>query len=145
MTVWAGDGVPSRKKSGLPDERPRPGRVDVGDPALFREWALALGGLVEDPRLGEGGDHEPPRRGAFPGVDDVGDVLGEREAPLRSGTLGGGVEIRNGVGGGLGGGGGVWVDLLGNGVVESAKVHRVGRLPSKEVLHPAKHPQVEGL
>ena len=127
---------PIQKKARLPDERPRPGWINVGDPALFLEWALALGGCVEDPRLGEGGDHKPPRRRAFPGVDDVGDELGEREAPFRSGAGGGGS-------GGVGFG--IRVDLLGDGVVEGAEVHRVGRLHSKVVLHQPKHRKVEGL
>ena len=140
----AGDGLPSPKKPRPPHKRPRLGRVDVGDPALLRKGALALGGCVEDPRLGEGGDDEPPRRRAFVGVDDVGDVLGEREAPFRSGAGG------FGGGGGSGGGSGgvcfgIRVDLLGDGVVEGAEVHRVGRLPSKVVLHQPKHRKVEGL
>ena len=118
---------PPKKKPGLPDERPRLGRVDVGDPALLRKWALALGGRVEDPRLGEGGDNEPPRRRAFVGVDDVGDVLGERKSSLRAGASGCSVGIGVGVGedfGGVGGGpsgsGAVSGAVSGSGSISSA-------------------------
>ena len=64
--------------------------------------------------------------------------------PLGGGRLRG--RLR-GSGGGSGGGSGfgIRVDLLGDGVVEGAEVHRVGRLPSKVVLHQPKHRKVEGL
>ena len=65
---------------------------------LLGEGTLALGGLVEDPRLGECGDDEPPGRRAFVWVDDVGDVLREREAPLCAGRLRVGVGVGGGVG-----------------------------------------------
>ena len=59
----------------------------------------------------------------------------------------GGGGIGEGVGGGFRGGcgGRIWVEFLGNGVVEGPEVHRVGRLTSKVVFHQPKHPKVEGL
>ena len=55
--------------------------------------------------------------------------------------IGIGINISIGIGGGVE----LRVEFLGNGVVEGAEVHRVGRLPSKVVFHPAKHTEVEGL
>ena len=69
-----------------PDSDDSPGlrRVNVGDPPVR---TVGVGGVVEDPRLPEGGHHKPPRRRPLEGIEDRSDVFGEDFPALRPASL----------------------------------------------------------
>ena len=115
-------GIPKGPES---DDSPGLRRVNVGDPPVR---TVGVGGVVEDPRLTEGGDHKPPRRRPLEGVKGRGNVLGKDSPALRSPSLN--VASRDNIVKSL-------VDLL--------KADGVGVLVPDVALHTPESAQIEGL
>ena len=90
---------------------------------------MGVGGVVEDPRLAEGGDHKLPGRRPLEGVEDRRDVLGQNLSPLSPGTLSLLLVVEN------------VVERL----IELLQTHCVGVLVPNEILHASENQQIERL
>ena len=78
-SLCSGEGVSASEETEVLVDRPRMGRVNVGEHPL---GVVEVGDVVEDPRLPEGGDDPLPRRGPLVGVEERGDKLREDFASL---------------------------------------------------------------
>ena len=119
----SGEGASSSEEPEALVDRPRMGRVNVGEEPL---GVVGVGEIVEDPRLPEGGHDPLPRRSPLVGVDDCGEVVSEDLPSLSPDTL-------------------RLLSLVRDGLVESVEADDVARLIPREAFQPPKNAQVEGL